>query len=143
MIPVVFDANAVVSGCCWRREANRCLSMVARRRLKSFATQPMNFEWRETIANLAARFAAKGKRFERDPWPTLNWLIEHSEVIEPAALGKQRSRDFMDDCYLACALAAGARYIVSSDHDLLELEKPFGIEIVQPRELLSILIRNP
>jgi predicted nucleic acid-binding protein len=34
--------------------------------------------------------------------------------------------------FLACALSAGAKFIVSSDQDLLALEKPFGIEIIQP-----------
>jgi predicted nucleic acid-binding protein len=41
-----------------------------------------------------------------------------------------------DDPYLACALAARARYIVTYDGDLLKLEKPFGIEIMRPAELL-------
>ena len=47
-----------------------------------------------------------------------------------------------DDPYLACALAAGAQVIVSLDHDLLALEKPFGIEIITPRALLSRLQRT-
>jgi predicted nucleic acid-binding protein len=46
-----------------------------------------------------------------------------------------------DDPYLACALAAGAKVIVSRDDDLLALEKPFGIQILMPRELLTRLAR--
>ena len=41
----------------------------------------------------------------------------------------------------AAALAAGAKVIVSLDEDLLALEKPFGIEIITPRQLLSRLQR--
>jgi hypothetical protein len=40
---------------------------------------------------------------------------------------------------LACALEAGAKIIVSRDEDLLALGKPFGIEIITPRQLLANL----
>lgn len=49
-------------------------------------------------------------------------------------LGKRRSRDVKDDPFLACALASRAEFIVTKDKDLLVLEKPFGVEIVTPRE---------
>jgi predicted nucleic acid-binding protein len=60
-------------------------------------------------------------------------------VYEPAPLGSQRSRDADDDPFLACALASGAKTIISRDNDLLILEKPFGIEIVTPRQFLARL----
>jgi predicted nucleic acid-binding protein len=41
-----------------------------------------------------------------------------------------------DDPYLACALGAGAKTIITRDADLLVLRKPFGIQIITPRELL-------
>jgi predicted nucleic acid-binding protein len=59
--------------------------------------------------------------------------------VSPAPLGKQRSRDRKDDAYLAAALAAGAKCLVTYDHDLLALGKPFGIEIVKPSEFLRRL----
>lgn len=64
------------------------------------------------------------------------------KLVEPAPLGKPRSRDVKDDPYLACALAAGAKVIVSRDEDLLVLQKPFGIQILTPRELLMKLTRT-
>ena len=73
---------------------------------------------------------------EVDPNPKLAWLRAKAKLLEPAPLGKQRSRDAKDDSYLACALAAGARYIISYDEVLLKLRKPFGIEIIRPAELL-------
>jgi predicted nucleic acid-binding protein len=56
-------------------------------------------------------------------------------------LGKQRSRDVKDDPYLACALGAGAKIIVTRDGDLPALGKPFGIQMITPRELLVRLSR--
>jgi len=62
-------------------------------------------------------------------------LIERvALLVEPAPLGKRRSRDVKDDPFLACALASGAEFIVTKDKDLLAMEKPFGVEVVTPRE---------
>jgi predicted nucleic acid-binding protein len=61
-------------------------------------------------------------------------------VVNPAPLGKQRSRDRTDDACLSAALAAHAKCLVTYDHDLLALGKPFGIEIVKPAEFLRRLL---
>ncbi len=57
--------------------------------------------------------------------------------VEPRPLGKQRSRDIKDERFLAAALAADAKAIVSYDRDLLVLEKPFGISILRPSGFLK------
>ena len=64
------------------------------------------------------------------------WTKSKARLVEASPLGKRRSRDAKDDVYLAAALGASAEYIVTYDKDLLVLEKPFGIQIVTPRELL-------
>ena len=137
MIAVVFDANAVIAGCAWTGEAQRCLVNVARRKLASFVTPETLGEWKRILT----RLEQENIRFGRAPWPCFHWLVEKSKIVEPAPLGKQRSRDPKDDPYLACALAARADYIVTRDKDLLVMEKPFGIEIVTPREILTVLLR--
>jgi predicted nucleic acid-binding protein len=38
---------------------------------------------------------------------------------------------------LACALASGAKTIISKDKDLLVLEKPLGIESLTPLRFLA------
>jgi putative PIN family toxin of toxin-antitoxin system len=68
--------------------------------------------------------------------PKLVWVRSKSKLVEPAPLGKRRSRDAKDDIYLACALAGGAQYIATYDNDLLALEKPFGIATIRPAEFL-------
>jgi len=54
--------------------------------------------------------------------------------------GKPRklSRDAGDDKVLACALAAGADYIVTGDDDLLVLKKIRAIPIVSPSAYLEM-----
>jgi uncharacterized protein len=131
-VRVVLDANVVFAGVGWRGEAHRCLLAMAQRRITVFATQ-------EILAEVRALAAERGGKFKHAAHNLLTWYYDRVKLVEPASLGKQRSRDAKDDPYLACALAAGAKIIVSHDDDLLALEKPFGIQIVTPRELLMRL----
>lgn len=129
---VVFDTSVVLSGAGWRHEAYACLVLAARRRLFPYATSATLDELRR----VARRMGDEGA-FPRDPWPILNWYFRTVRVVEPVPLGRRRSRDSKDDPFLVCAIAARAACIVSRDTDLLVLGKPFGIEILTPRALVS------
>ena len=80
-----------------------------------------------------------GFKARHAPHTILDWYYGTVEIGFPAPLGKQRSRDARDDPYLACALGASAGLIVSRDQDLLVLGKPFGVEIIAPRQMLARL----
>lgn len=126
---VVLDAGVVFSGAGWRGEAHLCLVAMARRRIIAFATS-------ETLDELGRVAGEIGFKTAHSPFTILDWYYGSVKIVSPAPLGKQRSRDPKDDPYLACALAAKAKVLVSRDEDLLVLEKPFGIEVIEPRELL-------
>lgn len=132
---VVLDANTVFSGAGWRGEAHFCLTSLARRRFTAFATAEMLEELRELIR-------ARGFKCKHSPRTVIQWYLEKVKLVTPAPLGKQRSRDAKDDPYLACALGAQAKLIVTRDLDLLDMQKPFGIEIIKPHELLMRLTRK-
>lgn len=132
---VVFDAGVLFSGAGWRGEAHRCLLAMAQRRVIAYATE-------ETLKELRGLLEDRGGKAKHSPATTLNWYCDKVQRVEPAPLGKQRSRDVKDDPYLACALGAGAKIIVTRDNDLLTLGKPFGIQIITPRELLMRLARK-
>jgi putative PIN family toxin of toxin-antitoxin system len=133
-VRVVLDANVVFAGVGWRGEAHNCLVVMAKRRITVFATL-------EILEEIRALVAVRGGKFKHAPHNLLTWYYDRVKLVEPAPLGKQRSRDVKDDPYLACALAAGAKVIVSRDDDLLALQKPFGIQILTPRELLTKLAK--
>jgi len=48
-------------------------------------------------------------------------------------------RDPNDDKIVACALAAGAEYIVTRDKDLLSLGEYEGVAMITPEEFLHVL----
>jgi putative PIN family toxin of toxin-antitoxin system len=129
---VVFDAGVVFSGAGWRGEAHLCLVAMARRRLLAFATT-------ETLDELQRVVKQIGFKTPHDPHTILDWYYRTVKTVSPTPLGKQRSRDPKDDPYLSCALSAKAKVIISRDNDLLTLQKPFGIEIISPRDALRRL----
>jgi putative PIN family toxin of toxin-antitoxin system len=133
-VRVVLDANVVFAGVGWRGEAYRCLVAMAKGEITVFATLEILDEVRKLVA-------ARADQFKHSPTNLLIWYYDFVELVDPAPLGKQRSRDPKDDPYLSCALSAGAKVIVSRDEDLLVMKKPFGIEIIPPREFLAKLIR--
>ncbi len=128
---VVVDTNVVISAIFWPGESRQCLALWAKRRFHLALTVPIFAEY----AEVARRVGTKIPEVRPEPW--LQWIERKAKVYEPAPIGKQRSRDPQDDPFLACALASGAKTIISKDADLLVLEKPFGIEIVTPRQFLA------
>ncbi len=98
---VVFDPSVILAGVGWRGEAHHCLIMLARRRLIAYATTATIAEARTKAAELVA-----AGKFPHDPMPMLDWCLANVRHVEPAPLGKQRSRDVNDDPILACALGA-------------------------------------
>ena len=131
---VVFDTSTVASAVFWPGStARRTLAGAARRRFRLAATAEILEEYAVTCAALHA------ERPKQNPSGPLAWIRSQAVYVEPAALGKQRSRDREDVMFLACALAAKADYIVSNDRDLLVLGRPFGVRIVTPGEFLRIL----
>lgn len=67
-------------------------------------------------------------------------LFEQAELVDvehvPAV-----SRDPKDDKFLATARAGAAQYLVSEDHDLLDLKEYEGVQIVDAVTFLQILER--
>jgi putative PIN family toxin of toxin-antitoxin system len=76
---------------------------------------------------------------ETHPSGALAWLASKSVHVDPMPLSKKLSRDPKDNIFVATAVAARAELVVSQDRDLLVLEKPFGVEIVTPVQLVREL----
>ena len=131
---VVFDANVVVAGVCWQGEGWLCLVKLARRLAFAYGTTETLEETRETVLRVIHQQEPR-----HDAAARLTWYLDRVRRVDPAPLGKRRSRDPKDDPYLAAALAAQARLVVSYDYDLLALEKPFGIQIVRPSRFLQMV----
>lgn len=129
---VVFDANVVASAVCWSGEAYLCLIKMARRQVFAFGTDETLEETRavasELIREIKPRHNATGR---------LTWYLDKLRLVTSAPVGKQRARDMKDDSYIGAALACKAIALITYDRDLLVREKPFGIPIITPAQLLK------
>ncbi len=125
----------VVSALGWQGEARRILSLLAKRAFTSCTTVALRQEWAESVAATSAL-----PKWRNPNWANwLRWLTEVSLLVEAAPLRGTVKRDPKDDPVLAAALGARAAYVVSYDRDLLDLQKPFGMECVHPRAFLIAL----
>jgi putative PIN family toxin of toxin-antitoxin system len=131
MIRAVYDCNVILSGIGWNGSARKCLKLVAERRVFLFVTDEILAEYEAVIPETLAEEVP-----EVNPHPKLAWIKSKARLVGASPLGKRRSRDAKDDVYLAAALGASAEYIVTYDKDLLDLDRPFGIEIIRPAEFL-------
>lgn len=132
---VVFDTNVVVEAIFWpRSNGRRALTGLARREFQTAINADIMQEYSFIVARV------KDELFpQAQPSGALAWLAAKSLVVEPAPLREKLSRDPDDNLFVATALAAGAKFLVTQDRDLLVLEKPFGISIVTPVQLVRHL----
>ena len=137
MTLVVLDTGVLVAGLYWRNEPYRCLQAWQRGLYQLAISDPVFEEYR--------RVAWRVKEEERlpgDPAPFLELLRRHAFWVIPEALRRSVCRDPNDDKFLEAALAARAQMVIARDADLTDLEKPFGIEIVTPRQFLARMPRR-
>ncbi|WP_081441681.1 putative toxin-antitoxin system toxin component, PIN family [Rickettsiella grylli] len=66
--------------------------------------------------------------------PFINLIIKDSLLFKPIKLKTPVSRDPDDDKFIAVALAANCRIIISGDNDLLSITGYKDIEIINPNE---------
>jgi predicted nucleic acid-binding protein len=108
------------------------LALVAQRQCRLVLTAEILAEYETRVPSVLATESRQAPLSG-----ALAWVRSKALWVEPAPLGKRRSRDFKDDRFIAAALAASAKAIVSYDRDLLDLGKPFGIPVMRPTAFLA------
>ena len=134
MIAAVFDSNILISAIGWGGLPRACLDLVAAGQVQLCVTPEI---WEEYDCRIPEVLTSK--KPDAKPRPVLDWLLTIATFADPAPLGKRRSRDLRDDRYLAAALGAGAKCVVTNDRDLLDLDKPFGVAMLTPVEFLKLV----
>ncbi len=137
MIAAVFDGGVLASAFGWRGNPRFCLDLVYAGQVSLCVTASV---WQEYSEKIPVILAAEKRSVEVDA--ELARLLKRVRFVDPAPLGKRRSRDLKDDRYLAAALGAKAKGVVTSDRDLLDVGKPFGVAMLDPVEFIK-LVRAP
>ncbi len=124
----VFDTNILLAAFLTEGVCEKLLTR-ARKRHFDLITCPFILNEFERI--LAKKFSATKQERER----ALALIAEAArDRVQPSAIPVGACRDSDDDNVLACAVEAGAAYLVTGDKDLLAMKKYKGIRIIAPRE---------
>lgn len=70
---------------------------------------------------------------------TVKFLRNHFELVEPVDIPSGTCRDVNDLPILGTAVAAKAEYLVTGDHDLLQMISYEGFSIVTPRAFYELI----
>jgi uncharacterized protein len=136
-VRIVLDTNVVVSALLWRGPPHRLLRAVRDHDEARLYSSPALIEELADVLSrpmAAQRFTVIGMA----PHAMVADYLEAIELVEPRAVPLV-ARDRDDDHVLACAVAAGARFIVTGDGDLLDLRAYDGIRILSPKDALALL----
>ena len=133
----VLDTGVLVAGLYWFNEPHRCLQAWRQGLYQLAVSDPVFEEYGRVAWRVKEQEGLSG-----DPEPFLRLIREHAFWVVPGPLRRPVCRDPEDDKFLEAALAARAHMVIARDTDLTDLEKPFGIEIVTPRQLLAGLPRQ-
>jgi uncharacterized protein len=143
MIRVVYDTNLLVSAFLSRNDAggvsNELLHFARGGAVQLHLSPDIIAETLETL--LESRRAQR--RYAYTPNDALAFcealLTAATIIVNPPPIPGAVPRDPDDDMIIACAVAAGADYLVSRDHDLLSLGSYQGIKIISPEEFLRVV----
>ena len=134
----ILDTNVLLSGFFFGGVPGRVLDAWRDDRFTLVLSTPILAEYREAAAEFEAGHG--GSDFEA----LAALIVVNAEVLDaPEHLPDQVCTDADDDKFLACALAAGTKIIVSGDRALRKVSGWNGIEIVTPREFVDQFLSEP
>ena len=135
---IVIDTNIWVSGLLWRGPAWRLLRMAEDGQVEICIAPAMLLELAEVLGyeRLQPRLATLGETADELVAFALNVSTPLDVSRGPVTLV---ANDPDDDIFLACAVAAGASYVVTADRHLLRMATHEAIPIVSLDEFLNQL----
>ncbi len=133
---IVLDTNVFVSGIYFGGPPYEILSAWREGRIQLLVSPDILAEYYRVGAELARQFR------QVDLNPFLELLVSQAEFLDPPPLPRPIAIDRDDDKFLACALAAGCKHIVSGDHHLLVVNGYRGIAVMRPRQFVDEYLRS-
>ncbi len=131
MILVVIDTNIILSALGWGGTPGKVIDLCLEGKCKMVVSQPILQEIEDVLNRPCFGFIASDLKKE-----FLITLSEMAEIINPSTK-ISASRDPKDDKFIEVAIAAGAKYIVSGDKDLLTLKSYGTVTIITAAEFVK------
>ena len=123
---IVLDTNVFISGIFWSGPPFTILDAWKQRKIDLIVSQEILSEYNRVSKELSKKFLSV------DLSPFIELLTIHAEMHVAKKLKEPVSRDPDDDKFIACALSAKVKIIVSGDKDLLVTSGHNDILVVKP-----------
>jgi putative PIN family toxin of toxin-antitoxin system len=131
---IVLDTNVLMSGIFFSGPPHRILQAWRDGKVQLAVCLEILAEYRQVALRLSRRY--KGI----DIASLLDLIAVHSHLVQTAPLVSPICDDPKDDIFLACALAAGTRIIVSGDRHLLGVSGWAGLQVLRPQAFVERLL---
>ena len=131
---LVLDTNVFVSGVFFGGPPGDVLAVWRDGAIEIVVSREIVAEYVRVGEKLSAQFPGA------DLGPALDLLAATARLVVAPPLAEPVCRDADDDKFLACALAASVRYVVSGDRDLLDISPYKGISVLRPRDCIDRLL---
>jgi len=136
-VRVVLDSNVVIAGFLWPGICTRFFDLANAGIIEPFTSHELLDEITEVLSR--SKHTAQVSRTQYTIYELVNQYKHFAQCIPTQKFTQQICRDADDDAVLACALAAKATAIVTSDKDLLILHPWKDIHILNPANALQWL----
>lgn len=128
---VVIDTNVLVSGVFFGGLPGRILEAWKEEDLTLVVSPAILEEYYRVGAVLASRYQGV------DLDPILALLAMHAEIVDAPVIQQEICEDPDDDKFLACAVASGAKVVVSGDKHLRAVSGWQGVVVMTPRTFVE------
>jgi putative PIN family toxin of toxin-antitoxin system len=133
---IVLDTNVLISGIFFTGAPHAILQAWASGTLELVISPEILDEYRRVANELSTRFEGV------DISSLLDAVTVKSLICAAEPMPEQVCDDPDDDKFLACALASGAKTVITGDRALLRLDGFRGLEITTPRDFVDAYLRR-
>jgi uncharacterized protein len=137
MIKIVLDTNVLMSGIFWSGPPSQILLAWQKDLIEIITSRDIIDEYSRVSEILSRKY--KGL----DVGSFINLMTINSTVVSPVNLPEPISSDPDDDKFIACALSADCKLIISGDKHLLDISGYAGIQVLKPAAFVSDYLKLP
>ena len=117
---IALDSNTLISALLWQGAPNDLLSLIEKGTFTLCVTPVLLEELRDVLSR--PKFSSRIKERKTSCEELITGIIDIAELHPDKKISPVIKDDPEDDEILSCALASGAKYIISGDSHLLELK---------------------
>lgn len=139
MIRIVADTNVLVSACIGRGPASKVIEACLIGQLTPMLSLALYLEYEDVLNRTAPFLRARPNMFERNEM--LDAMLSRSTLVEVSYRWRPNLRDEADNHLMDLAVAANARYLVTSNvRDFVGRELRLDqVKVIEPAKLIEEL----